>query len=165
MNKHTFNSYWLTIPTLKMSDDISQFPEECGWSRRPVRLPSDAPAFQKREQVRVEPADIAVTDYNQIEMDVQDVLRVAQAYLDAGHKRITIEVEPEDGSISWVGEFGDKVLDDMTREPEFCPDSYDRHLTEYSQRERNYKKDCIEAQTRATELFEELVMKYGQELV
>ena len=52
-----------------------------------------------------------------------------------------------------------------TREPEFCPDSYDRHLTEYSQRERNYKKDCIEAQTRATELFEELVMKYGQELV
>ena len=28
MNKHTFNSYWLTIPTLKMSDDISQFPEE-----------------------------------------------------------------------------------------------------------------------------------------
>lgn len=165
MNKNTLNSYWLTIPTLKMSDDISQFPEECGWARRPVRLPSDAPAFQRRERVSIEPAEIAVTDYNQIEMDVQDVLRVAQAYLDAGHTRIAIEVEPEEGSISWAGEFGDKSLDDMTKEPEFCPDSYDRHLTEYSERERQYKKACIEAQTQATELFEELVMKYGQELV
>lgn len=165
MNKHTFNSYWLTIPTLKMSDDISEFPEQCGWARRPVRLPSDTPAFQKRERVEVEPADVSITDYNQVQMEVRDVLRVAQAYADAGHKWITLEVEPEDGSLSYADEFGDKFIDDMTKEPEFCPDSYERHLTEYRERERQYKKDCIEAQTRATELFEELVVKYGQELV
>lgn len=165
MNKNTFNSYWLTIPTLKMSDDISEFPEECGWARRPVRLPSDAPAFQKREGVTIEPAHVTITDYNQIQMEVRDVLRVAQAYLDAGHTSITIEVEPEDGSLSYAGQFGDENINDMTKEPEFCPISYERHLTEYRERELQYKKACIEAQTQATELFEELVMKYGQELV
>ena len=165
MNKNTFNSYWLTIPTLKMSDDISEFPEECGWSRRPVKLDSDAPAFQKHGEVAVRPADVAITDYNQIQMDVKDALRVVQAYADAGHEWITLEVEPEDGSLSYAYEFGDKTIEDLTREPEFCPEAYERHLTEYRERERQYKKMCIEAQEKATELFEELVVKYGQELV
>ena len=75
-------------------------------------------------------------------------------------------MEPEDGSLSYADEFGDKTIEDPTRDAEFLPQGRTSGtLTEYRERERQYKKMCIEAQEKATELFEELVVKYGQELV